>query len=193
MRRPSWLAVSGDFILRTWLVLLPPSLLVDSRPVVFRAYIDLFQRSLRSLAKARPKALLAPDGRSSASRSRPFARVNRRPTALGATRPSLVAEGASCFCVRTCRNKSHSGSRLRRRFPLPGGSECPTPTESTLGHNRRCTLFVTFDHRRKRGEHLTTSSDHKGSTAMPYSGSETDDGRCIPSLLALTRSLKKGA
>ena len=64
------------------------------------------------------------------------------PTALGATRPSLVEGGASCFCVGPCTRRGHSGSRLRRRFPLTGGSECPTPTDWTLGHNRRRTLFV---------------------------------------------------
>jgi len=58
------------------------------------------------------------------------------PTALGATRPSLVAGGASCFCVGTCTRRGHSGSRLRRRRPVTGGSECPTPTKSTLGATR---------------------------------------------------------
>ncbi len=104
-----------------------------------------------------------------------------RPTALGPPRPSLGADGASCFCVETCRNRSHSvhktrsvscgpaerqrrsadGSRLRRRLPVTGGSECPTPTGSTLGHNRRCTLVVACEHRRKRGEHLITTFNRR--------------------------------
>lgn len=105
------------------------------------------------------------------------------PTALGLTQPSLVEGGASCFCVGTCRNRPHSGSRLRRRFPFTGGSECPTPTELTLGHNRRCTLFVAFEQRRKRGEHLTTLFDCRGSKDADSHENKTC-GRCIPSLLA---------
>ena len=35
-----------------------------------------------------------------------------------------------------------------------------------------------------RGERLTTPFDRRGGKAMPYSGSENGDGRCIPSLLA---------
>ncbi len=31
-----------------------------------------------------------------------------RPTALGPTRPSLVEDGASCFCIGACRNGPHS-------------------------------------------------------------------------------------
>ena len=115
-----------------------------------------------------------------------------RPTALGPTRPSLVAVGASCFCVGTCIRRGHSGSRLRRRFPFTGGSECPTPTASTLGHNRRCTLLVAFEQRRTRGECLTTLFDRRGSKAMPYNGSEDDDGRCIPSLLAPSALAEEG-
>ena len=115
-----------------------------------------------------------------------------RPTALGPTRPSLVEVGASCFCVRTCIRRGHSGSRLRRRFPFTGGSECPTPTASTLGHNRRCTLLVAFEQRRTRGERLTTLFDRRGSKIMPHSGSEDDDGRCIPSLLAPSALAEEG-
>ena len=106
-----------------------------------------------------------------------------RPTAFGPTRPSLVEVGASCFCVGTCIRRGHSGSRLRRRFPFTGGSECPTPTESTLCHDQRYTLFVAFEHRRKRGEYLTSSFDCRSSK---HSGERARKlcGRCIPSLLA---------
>src|SRR6056297_3605744 len=105
------------------------------------------------------------------------------PTALGATRPSLVEGGASCFCVGACIRRGHSGSRLRRRLPFRGGSECPTPTEWTLGHNRRCALLVTLEHRRRRGEHRTTFFHRRGSKG---GGKHVNDscGRCIPSLLA---------
>ena len=51
---------------------------------------------------------------------------------------------------------------------------------------------TTFEQRRTRGERLTTSFDHRGSKAMPYSGSETDEGRCIPSLLAPSALAEKG-
>jgi hypothetical protein len=85
------------------------------------------------------------------------------PTALGATRSSLVEGGASCFCVGTCIRRGHSGSRLRRRLPFTGGSECPTPTEWTLGHNRRCAFLVALEHHRRRGERLTTPLDRRGS------------------------------
>ena len=113
------------------------------------------------------------------------------PTALGATRPSLVEDRASCFCVGTCRNRSHSGSRLRRRFPFTGGSECPTPTGWTLGHNRRCALLVALEHRRRRGEHRTTPFDRVGSK---YDGERANNscGRCIPSLLASSTLAEEG-
>ena len=62
------------------------------------------------------------------------------PTALGATRPSLVEDRASCFCVGTCIQRGHSSSRLHRRLPFTGGSKCPTPTRWTLSHNRQCAL-----------------------------------------------------
>ncbi len=134
-----------------------------------------------------------------------------RPPALGPPRPSLVEDGASCFCVGTCRNRSHSvhktqsvscgpaercwrsgdGSRLRRRLPVTGGSECPAPTGSTLGHNRRCTLVVAFEHRRKRGEHLIFifyRNDNKGADSH-----ETKTcGRCLPSLLAPSALAEEG-
>ena len=85
------------------------------------------------------------------------------PTALGPGRPSLVAGGASCFRVGTCIRPGHSGSRLRRRLPFTGGSECPTPTDWTPTHNRRCALSVALEHRRRRGEHRTTPFDRRGS------------------------------
>jgi hypothetical protein len=130
-----------------------------------------------------------------------------RPTAFGPTRPSLVEVGASCFCVGTCRNRFHSvhksealvrsirtvgsedGSRLRRRFPFTGGSECPTPTGWTLSHHVRCTLVVAFEHRTHCSECLTTSFDCRGSKAMACSESN-QRRRCLPSLLA--RSVRKG-
>ncbi len=87
---------------------------------------------------------------------------------------------------------SGDGSRLRRRFPSTGGSECPAPTGSTLSRNRRCTLLVAFEQRRKRGEHLTVFFDRRGTKAMLYSGSETDDGRCIPSLPAPSAPAEEG-
>ncbi|MFC7114435.1 potassium channel family protein [Natronoarchaeum sp. GCM10025703] len=114
------------------------------------------------------------------------------PTALGATRPSLVEGRASCFCVGIYTQRGHRDSRLRRRFPFRGGSECPTPTESTLGHNRRCTLFVAFEQRQKRGEHLTTSFDRRGSKRGGERASNSC-GRCIPPCSRLRRSLRKGA
>jgi hypothetical protein len=93
------------------------------------------------------------------------------PTALGATRPSLVEGGASCFCVGTCIRGGHSGSRLRGRLPFTGGSECPTPTGWTLGHNRHCALLVALEQCRRRGERHTTTFDHVGSKAWPRSES----------------------
>ena len=142
-----------------------------------------------------------------------------QPTALGPARPSLVAVGASCFCVGPWTRRGHSGSRLRRRSPFISSSECPAPADSTLGHNRRCTLLVAFEHRRRRGERLTTLFDRWGSNtagcksvknfaapgrrissrsysrqykAMPDSGNEIDDGRCIPSLLAPSTLAEEG-
>ena len=44
--------------------------------------------------------------------------------------------------------------------------------------------FLSRLQRRKRGERLTSTFDRWGSKAMPYNGSETNDGRCLPSLLA---------
>jgi hypothetical protein len=93
------------------------------------------------------------------------------PTALGATRPSVVEGGASCFCVGTCIRGGHSGSRLHRRLPFTGGSECPTPTGLTLGHNRHCALLVALEQCRRRGERHTTTFDHVGSKAWPRSES----------------------
>ena len=130
------------------------------------------------------------------------------PTALGATRPSLVEGGASCFCVGACIRRGHSDSRLRRRLPLTGGSECPTPTGWTLSHNQRCALLVvvrktssfvmtkiedfrtTLEHRRKRGEHRTTPS-RRGSKR---GGNHANDscGRCIFSLLAASPLAEEG-
>jgi hypothetical protein len=105
------------------------------------------------------------------------------PTALGAARPSLVEGGASCFCVGACIRGGHSGSRLRRRLPFTGGSECPTPTGWTLGHNRRCALLVALEHRRKRGEHRTPPFDRRDSKRGGDSA-KNSCGRCISSLLA---------
>ncbi len=133
------------------------------------------------------------------------------PTALGATRPSLVEDRASCFCVGTCTRRGQRGSRLRRRFPFTGSSECPTPTESTLGPHVRCTLVVvvrkarrafrddetaspfrtTFEQRTRRGEHLTTPFDDKGSKRIAHSECEPC-GRCIPSLLASSTLVEEG-
>jgi hypothetical protein len=54
------------------------------------------------------------------------------PTALGASRPSLGEDRASCFYVGTCTRRGHSGSRLRRRRPftsvplLPDGHSATT-------------------------------------------------------------------
>ena len=105
------------------------------------------------------------------------------PTALGAARPSLVEGGASCFCVGACIQCGHSGSRLRRRLPFTGGSECPTPTGWTLGHNRRCALLVALEHRWRRGKHRTTPFD-RGGSKRGGDGGRNSCGRCIPSLLA---------
>jgi len=114
-----------------------------------------------------------------------------RPTALGPTRPSLVEVGASCFGVGTCRNRSQSGSRLRRRLPFTGGSECPAPTDSTLGHNRWCALLVTLEHHRERAEHRTTLFDRLGSKPVGERARHSC-GRCIPTLLRSLRSLRGG-
>ncbi len=105
------------------------------------------------------------------------------PTALGATRPSLVEGGASCFPVALFYpTEGHRERRLHRRLLFTSGSECPTPTESTLSHNRRCTLLVAFKHRRRRGEHLTTWFDRLGGKSVELD--EKQRGRrCIPSLL----------
>jgi len=162
------------------------------------------------------------------------------PTALGATRPSLVEDRVvrkseifgitrifdsrttSCFGVETCTRRGHSvdeslcdsfahqnakrsgdGSRLRRRLPFTGGSECPTPTEWTLSHNRQCALLVvvrkthrvfrddetaspfrtTLEHCRRRGEYRTTFLDRKSSKCGGHCANNSC-GRCIPSLLA---------
>ena len=114
-----------------------------------------------------------------------------RPTALGPARPSLVAVGASCFCVGPCIRRGHSGSRLRRRRPFTGGSECPTPTSWTLGPTRRCALLVALEHRRRCGEHRTTLYNGGGSKPAE-SCANSLCGRCIPSLLRLLRSLRGG-
>ena len=112
------------------------------------------------------------------------------PTALGATRPSLVEDRVSCFCVGTC-TRRHSGFRLCRRLPFTGGSECPTPTRWTLDHNRRCALLVALEHRRRRGEHRTTPFDRRGSKRGGENASNSR-GRCIPSLLRSLCSLRGG-
>lgn len=41
--------------------------------------------------------------------------------------------------------------RTLRRFPFAGGSECPTPTESTPGPYDQCTRVLAFKHRTHRG------------------------------------------
>ena len=73
----------------------------------------------------------------------------------------------------------HSGTTAVARFlssferaKLSRGDETASPFRPT------------FEQRRTRGERRTTSFDRRGSTAVPYSGSESDGGRCIPSLLA---------
>ena len=124
-----------------------------------------------------------------------------RLTALGPPRLSLVEVGGSRFCVGVYIRRGHSihepqrvslahqnakrsgdGSRLRRRLVFTGGSECHTPTDRTLGHNRRCALLVvgrktelfgdnetaksfrtTLEHHRRRGEHRTPPFDRRGS------------------------------
>jgi len=113
------------------------------------------------------------------------------PTALGATRPWLVEGGASCFCVSTCIQRGHSGSRLRRRLPFTGGLECPTPTRWTLDHNRQCALLVALEHRRRCGEHRTTSFGRSGSKRGGERVCEPC-GRCIPSLLASSTLAEEG-
>jgi hypothetical protein len=113
------------------------------------------------------------------------------PTALGATRPSLVEGGAPCFCVGTCIRRGHSGSRLRRRLPLTGGLECPTPTEWTPGHNRERALLVTLEHPRGRGGHRTISLDRGDSKRVGERVCEPC-GRCIPSLLAPSALAEEG-
>ncbi len=127
-----------------------------------------------------------------------------RPTP-SALRASVLEVGASCFCVGTCtrRTDGRSGSRLRRRFPRWVVRSVPLLPGATLGPNRRCTLLVvvrkarsafrddetaspvrtTCEHRRKRGERLTTAFDRAGSKDTADSESELC-GRCIPSLLA---------
>ena len=73
----------------------------------------------------------------------------------------------------------HSGTTAVARFlssferaKLSRGDETASPFRTT------------FEQRRTPGERRTTSFDRRGSTAMPYSGSESDGGRRIPSLLA---------
>jgi hypothetical protein len=51
---------------------------------------------------------------------------------------------------------------------------------------------TTFEQRRTHGERLTTLFDRRGSKAMLYSGSENDDGHCIPSLLAPSALAEEG-
>jgi hypothetical protein len=113
------------------------------------------------------------------------------PTALGATRPSLVEGGASCFCVGIYTRRGHRNSRLRRRLPFTGGSECPTPTGWTLSHNRRCALLVALEHRRKCGEHRTTLFDCRGGKRGGERASNSC-GRCIPSLLTASPLAEEG-
>ena len=101
----------------------------------------------------------------------------------GLLAPRLLGGGASCFCVRTCIQRGHSGSRLRRRLPFTGGLECPTPPRWTLDHNRQCALLVALEHRRRCGEYRTTSFGRSGSKRGGERVCEPC-GRCIPSLLA---------
>jgi len=72
----------------------------------------------------------------------PPARCELPRPAPSALRVPVLAVGASWFGVGTCRDRPYSGSRLHGRCPSLGGSECPTPTGSTLGRIRRCTLRV---------------------------------------------------
>ena len=113
-----------------------------------------------------------------------------RPTVLGPLQPLLVENGAFWFCVGRCRNRSHSGSRLHRRFPFIGGSECPAPPESPLGHNRRCTRVVACEQRWKRGEHRLAAVDREGKDTDSH-GIKTC-GRYIPSLLAFSMLAAEG-
>jgi hypothetical protein len=108
----------------------------------------------------------------------------------GLLAPRLL-RGASWFCVGTCIRRGHSGSRLRRRHPFTGGSECPTPTDSTLGPRIRRTHLVAFERRTRCGEHRTTPFDRAGST---YSGERASNpcGRCTPSLLAASPLAQEG-
>ncbi len=52
------------------------------------------------------------------------------------------------------------------------------------GHTHRCTLCIAFERRPRCGEHRTPRFARRGSTAVPDSGSETDDGRRLSSVLA---------
>jgi hypothetical protein len=113
------------------------------------------------------------------------------PPALGAIRPSLVEDRASCFCVGTCTRRGHSGFRLRRRLPFTGGSECPTPPRWTLSHNRRCTLSVAFEHRRERGEYRPIRFNRRGRKRGGERASNSS-GRCLPSLLASSTLAEEG-
>ena len=58
---------------------------------------------------------------------------------------------------------------------------------STLGHNRRYTLVVALAQRRKPGKHRTPSVDREGMKFIPPSGSDHDDRRRLPSMLAPSR------
>jgi len=152
-----------------------------------------------------------------------------RPTAFGPPRLSLVEVGGSCFCVGVCIRRGHSvhetqrvslahqnakrsgdGSRLRRRLPFTGGSECPTPTDWTLGYNRRCAFLSSFERpkyfvmtkRRSRFEPRSNTVGDVVSIVLPLStagvvrGRErasNSRGRCIPSLLASSTLAEEGA
>ncbi len=94
-----------------------------------------------------------------------------RPTAFGATRPSLVEDGASCFCVGTC-TRRHSGSRLRRRLPSTSGLECPAPTGWTLDYHVRRMRVLAFKHQTHCSEYRTPAFEREGSKAMAYCESD---------------------
>jgi DNA-binding Lrp family transcriptional regulator len=105
---------------------------------------------------------------------------------------ALVEGVASCFSVALFYPiQGHRERRLHRRFPLTGGSECPTPTGSTLGPHNRSTLLVAFKRRVRCGEHLTTNSDRSGSKPIELDGNN-QRRRYIPALLHSLRSFRGG-
>ena len=113
------------------------------------------------------------------------------PAAPGATRPSLVENRVSRSCVGIYTRRGHRDSRLRRRLPFAGGSECPTPTDWTPGHTRRCALLVALEHRRRRDEHWTTSC-HAGVVTVAENVQVTRAGAVPPSLLAASPLAEEG-